>query len=93
LTDTVARLARPNSSKVEWSVDEVVTVSEMDPASERDQTMMLGVILGCVRGMYQMYCGKRRGGGDIERFVVLQPEALICGIVPDVIMMDSIEFY
>ena len=74
-------------------MNESVAVSEIDPASERDQTMMLGMILRCVGRTYQMCCGKRRGGGNIARFVVLQLEALIRGIVLNVIMMDGEEFH
>jgi hypothetical protein len=40
-----------------------------------------------------MGCGKRRGGGDIAGFVVLQPEMLICCIVPNVFMMECEEFH
>jgi hypothetical protein len=74
-------------------MNESVAMSEIDPASERDQTVMLGMILGCVGRMYQMCCGKRRGGGDITGFVVLQPETLIHCIVPNVIVMECEEFH
>jgi hypothetical protein len=93
LTDSVTCLVSPNNSKVEWSVNESVAVSEIDPALERDQTVTLGMILGCVGRTYQMCCGKRRGGGNIAGFVVLQPETLICCIVPNVIVMECEEFY
>jgi hypothetical protein len=86
-------LASPDNSKVKWSVNESVAVSEIDPALERDQTVMLGMILGCVGRTYQMCCGKRRGSGDIARFVVLQPETLICCVVPNVIVMECEEFH
>ncbi len=40
-----------------------------------------------------MCCGKRCGGGNIAGFVVLQPEMLICCIVPNVIVMECEEFH
>ncbi len=42
--------ASPDNSKVEWSMDEGVAVSEIDSASEWNQTVTLGMILGCVGG-------------------------------------------
>ncbi len=74
-------------------MNERVAVSEIDPASEQDQTVTLGMILGCVGRTYQMCCGKRRGGGNITGFVVLQPETLIRCVVPNVIVMECEEFH
>jgi hypothetical protein len=74
-------------------MNESVAVSEIDPALEWDQTVMLGMILGCVGRTYQMCCGERRGGGNISGFVVLQPEMLIPCVVPNVIVMECEEFY
>ncbi len=74
-------------------MNESVAVSEIDPALERDQTVTLGMILGCVGRTYQMCCGKRRGGGNIPGFVVLQPETLIRCVVLNVIVMKCEEFH
>ncbi len=74
-------------------MNESVAVSEIDPASERDQTVTLGMILGCVGRTYQMCCGERRGGGDIAGFVVLQPETLSRCVLPNVIVMECEEFH
>ncbi len=40
-----------------------------------------------------MGCGKMRGGGNIAGCVVLQPETLICRVVPNVFMMECEEFH
>ncbi len=40
-----------------------------------------------------MGCGERCGAGNIAGFVVLQPEMLICCVVPNVFMMESEEFH
>ncbi len=40
-----------------------------------------------------MGCGVRGRGGNIAVFVVLQPETLICGVVPNVIVMEGEEFH
>ncbi len=83
----------PDNSKVKWFVNESVAVSEIDPALEQDQTVTLEMILGCVGRTYQMCCSERHEGGDIAGFVVLQPETLICCVVPNVIVMECEEFH
>jgi hypothetical protein len=40
-----------------------------------------------------MGCGEKRGGGNIAGFVVLQPEKLVCCVVPNVFMMECEEFH
>jgi hypothetical protein len=93
LTDAVACFASLNDSKVERSVDESVAVCEIDPAVEWDQTVTLSMGLRRVGRSDEVGCGVRGRGGDIAGVVVLQPEMLICGIVPNVIVMEGEKFH
>ncbi len=74
-------------------MDKSVAVCEIDPAAEWDQTVMLSMGLRRVGRLDEVGCSVRGRGGDIAGFVVLQPETLICGIVPNVIMMEGEEFH
>ncbi len=93
MTDAVACFASLNDSKVERSVDKSVAVCEIDPAVEWDQTVMLSMGLRRVGRSDEVGCGVRGRGDNITGFVVLQPETLICGIVPNVIVMEGEEFH
>jgi hypothetical protein len=74
-------------------VNESVAVCEIDPAAEWDQTVMLSMGLRLVGRSDEVGCGIRGRGGNITGVVVLQPESLICGVVPNVIVMEGDEFY
>ncbi len=94
MTDAVACFASLNDSKVERSVDESVAVCEIDPAAEWDQTVTLSMGLRRVGRSDEVGCGVRgRGSNNIAGVVVLQPEMLICGVVPNVIVMEGEEFH
>ncbi len=74
-------------------MDESVTVCEVGPVAEWDQTVMLSMGLRRVGRLDEVGCGVRGRGGDITGVVVLQPETLICGVVLNVIMMEGKEFH
>jgi hypothetical protein len=93
LTDAVTCFASLNDSKVKRSVDKSIAVCEIDPAAEWDQTVMLSMCLRRVGRSDEVGCGVRGRGGNIAGFVVLQPEMLICGVVPNVIVMEGEEFH
>jgi hypothetical protein len=93
LTDAVACFASLNDRKIERSMDKSVAVCEINPAAEWDQTVTLSMGLTRVGRSEEVSCGIRGRGGSIAGFVVLQPETLICGIVPNVIVMEGEEFH
>jgi hypothetical protein len=72
-------------------VDECV-VCEINPAPEWDQTVMLSMRLGSIGWPDEMCCGVWGRSGNIACSVVLQPDALIDGIVLNVIVMKGEEF-
>jgi hypothetical protein len=92
LADAVTCLTHLDDGKVERSVDECVAVYEINPVPEWDQTVTLSVRLGSIQWPDEMCCGIWGRSGKIACSVVLQPEALIDGIVLNVIVMKGQEF-
>jgi hypothetical protein len=92
LADAVMCLTRLDDGKVERSVDECVAVCEINPAPKWDQTVMLSVRLGSIGWPDEMCCSVWDRSGNIACSMVLQPEALIDGIVSNVIVMKGEEF-
>ncbi len=93
MTDAIACFASFNDSKVKRSVDESIAVCEVYPALEWDQAVTLSMGLRRVGRLDEVGCGVRGRCGNIARVVILQPETLICGIVPNVIVMEDEEFH
>jgi hypothetical protein len=92
LADAVTCLMRLDDGKVERSVDECVAVCEINPAPEWDQTVMLSLRLGSIGWPDEMCCSIWDRSGNNACSVVLQPEALIDGVVLNVIVMKGEEF-
>jgi hypothetical protein len=92
LADAVTCLICLDDGKVERSVDECVAVCEINPAPERDQTVTLSVRLGSIGWPDEMCCGIWGRSGNVACSMVLQSEALIDGVVSNVIVMKGKEF-
>ncbi len=73
-------------------MDECVAVCEINPAPEWDQAVMLSVRLGSIGWPDEMCCGIWGRSGDIACSVVLHAEALIDGVVSNVIAMKGEEY-
>jgi hypothetical protein len=74
-------------------MDKCVSVCEIDPAAEWDQTVTLSMGLGSIGRLDEVGCGLQGRGCNIAGCMVLQPKMLIDGIVPNVIMMKGEEFH
>ncbi len=93
MADVVACFAGLNDGKVKRSVDECVAVCEIDPVAEWDQTMRLSMGLRSIGRSDEVGWGVWGRGCDIAGYMVLQPQLLIDGIVPNVIVMSGEEFH
>ncbi len=69
-----------------------VSLCVINPAPKWDQTMTLSMRLRSIGWPDEMCCGVWGRSGNIACSMVLQPEALIDGVVSNVIVMKGKEF-
>ncbi len=91
LWNPVTTPAAMNNSKIKWSVNERVCVSQIDIFPIGKKVMRLSVGLRCIRRLDVVSMSGRHRSNDVILTMVLKPKSLVYSIVPGVRWVGNIK--
>ena len=93
LRNAIAAFVTMNGSKLKWSMNEGISVGEVQILSIREETMLFGIGLRCVGWSNVMSVCGRGGAKDVILTVVLEPELLVDSIITGIGRMREVEVH
>ena len=93
LRNAIAAFATMNGSKLKWSMNEGISVGEVQILSIREETMLFGIGFRCVGWSNVMSVCGRGGANNVVLTVVLEPEPLVDSIIMGIGRMREVEVH